>query len=74
MSPHPSDDDDRTVTIRIQEEATKVGVPYVEYKWLPTILSDFCAFMKTTGQAPAPPNNAFPPRGGMGAAAKVAAA
>lgn len=57
-----------------KEEARKVGVPYVEYKWLPTILSDFCAFMKRTGEAPPPPGNAFPPRGGMGAAAKVAMA
>jgi fatty acid desaturase (delta-4 desaturase) len=63
-----------------KEEATKRGVPYVEYKWLPVILGDFQKFMKEAGQAPAPPNNAYPARGGMGgdqpspAAANIAAA
>ena len=49
-----------------KEEAQKRGVNYVEYKWLPVILSDFQQFMKTAGQAPAPPGNAYPLRGGMG--------
>lgn len=49
-----------------KEEAQKRGVPYVEYKWLPVILRDFQQFMKTAGQAPAPPGNAFPARGGIG--------
>jgi len=49
-----------------KEEAEKRGVPYVEYKWLPVILRDFQQFMKTAGQAPAPPGNAFPAHGGIG--------
>jgi len=53
-----------------KEEAEKVGVPYVEYKWLPTILSDFNRFMKEAGQAPPPPGNAFPARGGIGSSSK----
>lgn len=48
----------------------QVGVPYVEYKWLPTILSDFNRFMKEAGQAPPPPGNAFPARGGIGSSSK----
>ncbi|KAK3246002.1 hypothetical protein CYMTET_44453 [Cymbomonas tetramitiformis] len=49
-----------------KEEATKRGIPYAEYKWLPSILWQFQCFMAKAGSAPAPPNNAFPPRGGIG--------
>mmetsp|Transcript_20975 Transcript_20975/g.35178 ORF Transcript_20975/g.35178 Transcript_20975/m.35178 type:complete len:561 (-) Transcript_20975:446-2128(-) len=50
----------------VKEEATKVGIPYAEYKYLPTILAQFQKFMKSAGEAPAPEGNLFPVRGGIG--------
>eukprot|EP00238_Polyblepharides_amylifera_P014963 CAMPEP_0196579002 /NCGR_PEP_ID=MMETSP1081-20130531/15626_1 /TAXON_ID=36882 /ORGANISM="Pyramimonas amylifera, Strain CCMP720" /LENGTH=546 /DNA_ID=CAMNT_0041898427 /DNA_START=112 /DNA_END=1752 /DNA_ORIENTATION=+ len=50
----------------VREEATKLGVPYNEYKWLPQIIVKFQNFMKKAGNAPAPPGNKMPERGGIG--------
>lgn len=57
----------------VKEECEKVGVPYTEYKYLPGILAKFQQFMKEAGQAPAPPGNAFPDRGGIGTRPPVVA-